>query len=61
MAGGELGNFYFCDQLVGNIFELSRGGALGLGDEIDGTVVLILNVPAVLSRLTRSTPLGAIA
>jgi two-component system chemotaxis sensor kinase CheA len=33
-------------------------GASILGD---GTVVLILNVPAVLSRLTRSTPLGAIA
>ena len=33
-------------------------GASILGD---GTVVLILNVPAVLSRLSRSTPLGAIA
>jgi two-component system, chemotaxis family, sensor kinase CheA len=33
-------------------------GASILGD---GTVVLILNIPAVLSRLTRSTPLGAIA
>jgi two-component system chemotaxis sensor kinase CheA len=33
-------------------------GASILGD---GTVVLILNVPAVLSRLTRSNPLGAIA
>jgi two-component system, chemotaxis family, sensor kinase CheA len=33
-------------------------GASILGD---GTVVLILNVPAILSRLTRSTPLGAIA
>jgi two-component system chemotaxis sensor kinase CheA len=33
-------------------------GASILGD---GTVVLILNVPAVLSRLYRSTPLGAIA
>ncbi len=33
-------------------------GASILGD---GTVVLILNVPAVLSRLVRSTPLGAIA
>jgi two-component system chemotaxis sensor kinase CheA len=33
-------------------------GASILGD---GTVVLILNVPAVLSRLTRATPLGAIA
>jgi two-component system chemotaxis sensor kinase CheA len=33
-------------------------GASILGD---GTVVLILNVPAVLSRLARSTPLGAIA
>ena len=27
----------------------------------DGTVVLILNVPAVLQRLSRSVPLGAIA
>jgi two-component system, chemotaxis family, sensor kinase CheA len=33
-------------------------GASILGD---GTVVLILNIPAVLSRLARSTPLGAIA
>jgi two-component system, chemotaxis family, sensor kinase CheA len=33
-------------------------GASILGD---GTVVLILNVPAVLARLSRSTPLGAIA
>ncbi len=33
-------------------------GASILGD---GTVVLILNVPAVLSRLSRSAPLGAIA
>jgi len=33
-------------------------GASILGD---GTVVLILNVPAILSRLTRATPLGAIA
>ena len=33
-------------------------GASILGD---GTVVLILNVPAVLSRLARATPLGAIA
>jgi len=33
-------------------------GASILGD---GTVVLILNVPAVLSRLVRATPLGAIA
>lgn len=33
-------------------------GASILGD---GTVVLILNVPAVLSRLTRTIPLGAIA
>ncbi|MGA2097622.1 MAG: chemotaxis protein CheA, partial [Candidatus Acidiferrum sp.] len=33
-------------------------GASILGD---GTVVLILNVPAVLSRLSRSIPLGAIA
>jgi len=33
-------------------------GASILGD---GTVVLILNVPAVLSRISRSTPLGAIA
>jgi two-component system chemotaxis sensor kinase CheA len=33
-------------------------GASILGD---GTVVLILNVPAVLSRLVRSTPIGAIA
>jgi two-component system, chemotaxis family, sensor kinase CheA len=33
-------------------------GASILGD---GTVVLILNVPAVLSRLTRTVPLGAIA
>jgi two-component system, chemotaxis family, sensor kinase CheA len=33
-------------------------GASILGD---GTVVLILNVPAVLSRLTRTSPLGAIA
>jgi len=33
-------------------------GASILGD---GTVVLILNVPAVLSRLSRTTPLGAIA
>jgi two-component system, chemotaxis family, sensor kinase CheA len=33
-------------------------GASILGD---GTVVLILNVPAILSRLTRTTPLGAIA
>jgi two-component system chemotaxis sensor kinase CheA len=33
-------------------------GASILGD---GTVVLILNVPAVLSRLSRATPLGAIA
>jgi two-component system, chemotaxis family, sensor kinase CheA len=33
-------------------------GASILGD---GTVVLILNVPAVLSRLNRATPLGAIA
>ena len=33
-------------------------GASILGD---GTVVLILNVPAVLSRLSRSMPLGAIA
>jgi two-component system, chemotaxis family, sensor kinase CheA len=33
-------------------------GASILGD---GTVVLILNVPAVLSRLNRSMPLGAIA
>jgi two-component system chemotaxis sensor kinase CheA len=33
-------------------------GASILGD---GTVVLILNVPAVLSRLVRSAPLGAIA
>lgn len=33
-------------------------GASILGD---GTVVLILNVPAVLSRLSRSLPLGAIA
>jgi two-component system chemotaxis sensor kinase CheA len=33
-------------------------GASILGD---GTVVLILNVPAVLSRLSRSSPLGAIA
>ena len=33
-------------------------GASILGD---GTVVLILNIPAILSRLTRSIPLGAIA
>jgi len=33
-------------------------GASILGD---GTVVLILNVPAVLSRLSRALPLGAIA
>jgi two-component system chemotaxis sensor kinase CheA len=33
-------------------------GASILGD---GTVVLILNVPAVLSRLFRAIPLGAIA
>jgi two-component system chemotaxis sensor kinase CheA len=33
-------------------------GASILGD---GTIVLILNVPAVLSRLSRATPLGAIA
>lgn len=33
-------------------------GASILGD---GTVVLILNVPAIVSRLSRSTPLGAIA
>lgn len=33
-------------------------GASILGD---GTVVLILNVPAILTRLTRSLPLGAIA
>ena len=33
-------------------------GASILGD---GTVVLILNVPAILSRLSRATPLGAIA
>ncbi len=33
-------------------------GASILGD---GKVVLILNVPAVLSRLSRATPLGAIA
>jgi two-component system chemotaxis sensor kinase CheA len=33
-------------------------GASILGD---GTVVLILNVPAVLTRLSRATPLGAIA
>jgi two-component system, chemotaxis family, sensor kinase CheA len=33
-------------------------GASILGD---GTVILILNVPAVLSRLSRATPLGAIA
>jgi len=33
-------------------------GASILGD---GTVVLILNIPAVLSRLSRSSPLGAIA
>jgi two-component system chemotaxis sensor kinase CheA len=33
-------------------------GASILGD---GTVVLILNVPAVLQRLSRSVPLGAIA
>jgi two-component system chemotaxis sensor kinase CheA len=33
-------------------------GASILGD---GTVVLILNVPAILSRLARSLPLGAIA
>jgi two-component system chemotaxis sensor kinase CheA len=33
-------------------------GASILGD---GTVVLILNVPAVLSRMSRATPLGAIA
>ncbi len=33
-------------------------GASILGD---GTVVLILNVPAVLSRLSRSVPMGAIA
>jgi two-component system chemotaxis sensor kinase CheA len=33
-------------------------GASILGD---GTVVLILNVPAVLTRLSRSIPLGAIA
>ncbi len=33
-------------------------GASILGD---GTVVLILNVPAVLSRLSRSVPIGAIA
>jgi two-component system chemotaxis sensor kinase CheA len=33
-------------------------GASILGD---GTVVLILNVPAVLSRLSRSAPMGAIA
>jgi two-component system chemotaxis sensor kinase CheA len=33
-------------------------GASILGD---GTVVLILNVPAILARLTRTTPLGAIA
>ncbi len=33
-------------------------GASILGD---GTVVLILNVPAVLARLSRAMPLGAIA
>jgi two-component system chemotaxis sensor kinase CheA len=33
-------------------------GASILGD---GTVVLILNVPAILSRLSRAVPLGAIA
>jgi len=33
-------------------------GASILGD---GTVVLILNVPAILTRLSRSSPLGAIA
>jgi two-component system chemotaxis sensor kinase CheA len=37
--------------------ELVSGASI-LGD---GTVVLILNVPAVLSRMTRAMPLGAIA
>jgi two-component system chemotaxis sensor kinase CheA len=37
--------------------ELVSGASI-LGD---GTVVLILNVPAVLSRLSRSAPIGAIA
>lgn len=37
--------------------ELVSGASI-LGD---GTVVLILNVPAVVSRLSRATPLGAIA
>ncbi len=40
------------------VFSDLVSGASILGD---GTVVLILNVPAVLSRLSRAVPLGAIA
>jgi two-component system chemotaxis sensor kinase CheA len=40
------------------VFSDLVSGASILGD---GTVVLILNVPAILSRLSRSLPLGAIA
>ena len=43
------------DEIVSS--DLVSGASI-LGD---GTVVLILNVPAVLSRLSRATPLGAIA
>src|SRR5882762_9739431 len=58
------------DSMVGEVVLLNKAltteiissdlvsGASILGD---GTVVLILNVPAVLSRLSRATPLGAIA
>jgi two-component system chemotaxis sensor kinase CheA len=42
-------------ELVGS--DLVSGASI-LGD---GTVVLILNVPAILTRLSRSLPLGAIA
>src|SRR5216683_549557 len=35
-AHGALGHFYFCNQLVGNLFEVTGSGVFWLGEEIDG-------------------------
>src|SRR5438477_7773984 len=35
-AHGALGNFYFCDQLVGDIFEVAGGSVFGFSQKIHG-------------------------
>src|SRR5258708_37517202 len=35
-ASGSPGDFNFCNQLIGNLFEMSGGRVLGLGHKIDG-------------------------